>query len=255
MPTDDDFLHLGYAVTPAADLAPLTRLRHQIFHIAQEIFDARSGNAEEFFNQFHQHGVTGARLNDLRLRLIERCTAEVDAGALIFEAFGPTVRGLLGPDLLVQKTTNLVIQQPHDPDPSELHRDAPSNSPYEVVVWVPLVDCHATKSLYILDRQKTAAAQELLKAHNDDWAGFEAHCLAAGQGVDVPFGSALFFWTGLYHGSRVNQETETRWSVNLRYKGLFSPNGLKDPLEYFRLLSLSPLSQHGLAFHKRQLLG
>ena len=54
------------------------------------------------------------------------------------------------------KKINLSIQVPQD-DSSllALHSDVWSgDSPYEVVIWIPLVNCYKTKSMYILKSSK-----------------------------------------------------------------------------------------------------
>ena len=59
---------------------------------------------------------------------------------------------IVGNELVMQNKVNLSIQLPND-DSSLLpiHSDTWSgDSPFEVVVWLPLVDCDTTKSMYIL---------------------------------------------------------------------------------------------------------
>lgn len=250
----ENFLKTGYAVIPAENLDPLVQLRKEIFEKSKEIFEHKGNDPESFFNNFHDLNFTGPRLNELRVKLINHCTNNIDSGTLIFEAFRNTVIELLGPDLLVQKNTNLVIQQPKDPNPSEVHRDAPANSPYEVVVWLPLVDCYATKGMYVLDVPTTNKALKLLDGPKGNYAEFENYCLEHGKQPNVPFGSALFFWTGILHGSRINAEKETRWTLNMRYKNLFSPNGAKEPFEFFKIFNLSPLTKIAIDFQKSQVL-
>ncbi len=246
------FQQRGFAVFPADDRPALEELRRQIFEPARRIFEHEGQDPARFFDEFHTQNITGTRLNELRMQLIRHCTEHVDSGSLIFKAFESSLLRLLGPDLLVQKNTNLVIQPPGDPNPTELHRDAPANSPYELVVWLPLADCYGTKSMYVLDYAQTREALVRLAGNPADWEGFEAECLRKAEQAEVPFGTALMFWTGLFHGSNVNQEKETRWSLNMRYKNLFSPSGRKDPFEFFRLFRVSPLAAMGLEFQKAE---
>jgi sporadic carbohydrate cluster 2OG-Fe(II) oxygenase len=254
MQYSDEFLAKGYAVIPVDHTEPLLQLRGEIFERAKPIFGHTGNDPERFFNEFHTMQITGARLNELRVKLITECTQHVDSGRFIFEALREKLVALLGPDLLVQKNTNLVIQQPEDPNPSEVHRDAPVNSPFELVAWVPLVDCYKSKCMYVLDRTATEEAAAKLRTPSDDWAGFEQFCMTHGREPDVPFGSALLFWPALYHGSRINRETTTRWSLNIRFKSLFSPTGMKEPFEFFKILQLSPLAKLGIDFQRKQVL-
>ena len=41
--------------------------------------------------------------------------------------------------------------------------------------------------------------------------------------VDVPYGKTLIFTPNPLHGNVVNQVPETRWSLNSRFTGLFTP--------------------------------
>ena len=70
--------------------------------------------------------------------------------------------------------------------------------------------------------------------------------------MEVPYGSALLFWPGLFHGSLVNRESDSRLSLNIRYKNLFAPLGMKDPFRYFAVMRTSPLTRLGLAFERRE---
>ena len=55
------------------------------------------------------------------------------------------------------------------------HRDAPLNSSYEIVIWIPLVDCYKTKSMYILNFDKTNRALNFLKKNKMKWSKFEQY--------------------------------------------------------------------------------
>jgi sporadic carbohydrate cluster 2OG-Fe(II) oxygenase len=250
----EDFERNGFAVVPSDSLETLQELRRSVYAIAKRNFTVSETDPARGLNLLHEAAATGAELNERRLRLIREVNETANCAEHVFHAFESSLHQLLGPDILAQRTTNLVIQQPGDPNPSELHRDAPANSPYEVVVWVPLVDCYGSKSMYLLPREATSAALARLSERPDDWEGFHAFCLSLACGVDVPFGKALLFWSGLLHGSHVNRESETRFSLNVRYKSLFAPSGLKEPFEFFRILRTSPLTRLGLAFQREQAL-
>ena len=61
--------------------------------------------------------------------------------------------------------------------------------------------------------------------------------------LDVKFGEALIFWTNNFHYIPVNQEKKTRWSLNLRYKNLFTQYGTKNLLDYYDILKISPITK------------
>ena len=63
---------------------------------------------------------------------------------------------LVGNELAMQLRINLSIQLPNDKSSLlPLHSDVWSgDSPYEIVVWLPLVNCYKTKAMYILPPNK-----------------------------------------------------------------------------------------------------
>jgi len=244
----------GFAIVPADNMDHLDRARSDIFKLTREVFKISEMNPASGFNNFHRHieSCTPGQFNSMRVELIKRITVEVDVSKLVFDAFEETITKLLGPDILAQRGCNLVLQPPGDPNPSELHRDAPANSPYEIVVWVPLVDCYKSKSMYILDVNATNTCLELLEKNPSDWDAFESHSKRLAHTPSVPYGSALIFFTGLLHGSEINQEAETRVSLNIRYKNLFSPSGLKNQLQFFKPLKISNLARLGASLELRE---
>jgi sporadic carbohydrate cluster 2OG-Fe(II) oxygenase len=245
----------GFAVVDADELEYLETLRSEIFSFTREIFRLQEEDPETGFNHFHQgiDGMSRGQLNELRVELIRRITAQCNARELIFRAFEHRIVAMLGPDILAQKNCNLVLQPPGDPNPSELHRDAPANSPYEIVVWVPMVDCFGSKSMYILDVPATRRAFDHLDANPADWTGFENYAKSMAVRPAVAFGQALIFHTGCLHGSDVNAELETRVSLNIRYKNLFSPSGLKNQLQFFDPLRISEVARLGSILEAREL--
>ena len=127
--------HIGERVKALAGLIEkLVDLRQQIFLKAKELTGEDSEDPEDFLNNFHRQEIREGSLNEMRVELIKYCTENLDVGQTVFEAFSDSLTQLLGPDIVVQKTANLFIQQPGDPDVVPTHRDAPLSSPFEVVV-------------------------------------------------------------------------------------------------------------------------
>jgi sporadic carbohydrate cluster 2OG-Fe(II) oxygenase len=65
--------------------------------------------------------------------------------------------------------------------------------------------------------------------------------------LEVAYGEVLVFDQGLPHGNRVNNESETRWSMNCRFKGVFTPYGDKKIGEFFQPITLRAASKAGMA--------
>ena len=246
----DKFVERGFDIVEVEDLGKLQDLRYEIYKKAAELVGGSDQEPEDFMNNFHRLELRGSALNSMRMELIQYCSEQMDIGQTVFNAFSDQLISLLGPDVVVQKTTNLVIQQPGDPDQVPTHRDSPLNSPFEIVCWVPLVSIYGTKGMYVLDRKKTDVALDMLKTSD---SGYDEHAQFAtndGEILEMPFGHALFFWPGLVHAVGVNEEQETRWALNIRYKNLFAPAGAKGQSEFFKVLQLSPLTKMALEYEK-----
>ena len=190
-----------------------------------------------------------ADANELVLDIIKKSSSEFDFSSVVYNSFKSKIDNYIGPDLHAQRNNNVVFQFPNSMRFSELHTDSPPNSPYELVFWVPLVDCYETKSFYIVPLNKS---KMLLKDYREDpditWDHFKAKCLEHAKHVKVDYGSAMIFWTGLIHGSLVNKTNESRWCINARFKNLFAPCGEHNPITYYRVFKTSSLSQLALDF-------
>lgn len=243
----------GFEIIRSDDLSVLNDFQRLIRDISYKLIGKKTNEVIiDDLNSLHKAFKSPEDANSFRLKLTSQLSNQIDVGSKVFELFRSKLEPLVGPDILVQKTPNLVFQPPEYPIPTELHRDAPANSPYEVIVWLPFVDCFDTKSMYLLDREHSQLAAEHIKQNPNDKNGFDEILLAHAALMKVPFGSALIFWSGLFHGSIVNKEGESRLSLNIRYKNLFSPAGIKDQLRYFNILQTSQLTDLGLDFQHRE---
>lgn len=247
-----EFEQRGYCIVPASNRDVLTSLRVHIRDVAFKLIGAPAGDVDVDLNTLHKHFSNSERSTKFRLDLTKAIIEHKDIGAAVFEAFNEYLPRLVGNDVLSQRVPNVVFQPPGDPHPTELHRDAPANSPYEVVVWLPLVDCFGTKSMYLLDRRSSREALAAYRANPEDRATFQAVLDSQSVQLSVPYGSALLFWPGLFHGSVVNAESESRLSLNTRFKNLFAPLGMKDPFRYFSILHTSPLTRMGMQFQREE---
>lgn len=245
--TLDSFERDGYAIVDASDPDSLDGLRDEVVDCIAEILGISADDLGPL-DGLHRHVAPGEPAARLRQRLTEQLTRRRRVGRATFDAFSDDLRPLVGNDVLAQRVPNLVVQPPGDPRPTELHRDAPANSPYEVVAWVPFVDCARTKSMYLLDRVMTGQLLDLHRQRADDSGAVQEFLEQHSALVEVRYGQALLFWSGLLHGSWTNEEDTTRLSMNLRFKSLFAPLGIKDPLRYFEVLETSPLTRLGLDF-------
>ena len=66
--------------------------------------------------------------------------------------------------------------------------------------------------------------------------------------LEVRYGEVLVFDQALPHGNRNNEEQETRWSMNCRFKGVFTPYGDKKIGEFFEPITLRAASRRGMIY-------
>ena len=66
--------------------------------------------------------------------------------------------------------------------------------------------------------------------------------------LNIKFGEVLLFNQCLPHGNIVNKEDETRWSMNCRFKSVFTPYGDKKIGEFFQPITLRAASRIGMKY-------
>jgi len=123
------------------------------------------------------------------------------------------------------------------------------DSPFEMVLWLPLVDCFKTKSMFLAPPEVNAEVQARLKefrgrSTDDLFEEVEPHLIW----IDIPYGNALLFNQNVMHGNRINVESETRWTMNCRFKGAFTPYAEKRLGEFFEPITLRAASRIGLSY-------
>ena len=146
---------------------------------------------------------------------------------------------LVGNELAIQSRINLSIQFPNDNSSLlPLHADTWSGvSPYEVVVWLPLVDCYKTKSCIFTMQKKCKYSIKLFKNKNFSTSKIFKKIKKNVKWLNVKYGQVLIFDQSIPHGNVVNKEKETRWSMNCRFKGIFTPYADKRLGEFFEPIS------------------
>ena len=66
--------------------------------------------------------------------------------------------------------------------------------------------------------------------------------------LNIKCGEVLIFNQALPHGNRINNETETRWSMNCRFKSIFTPYGDKKLGEFFEPITIRAASKCGIEY-------
>ena len=136
------------------------------------------------------------------------------------------IHSLCGNELAIQKKPGISINLPHNEnDVLPIHADTWNGvSPYELNIWIPLVNCRKTMCLYILKREsynrRVRESKELLRLTSDELFEELKRDLTW---IPVRYGEVLAFDQSLPHGYSLNEEKATHWSLNCRFKGLHTP--------------------------------
>jgi sporadic carbohydrate cluster 2OG-Fe(II) oxygenase len=251
----EEFQRQGYIIRPVADSNALELIQALTTETAADFLGSTFEDTETFLNQIHQH-IDVAKLNSLRLHVIRQMNGQVWFRNTYFQLAKLALEMLVGNELAMQLRINLSIQLPQDESSLlPVHADVWSgDSPYEVVVWLPLVDCYRTKAMYLLP----PSADKQLREEFGQWAGRSSEELFRRienevTWIEIKAGEVLIFNQNLPHGNRVNQESETRWSMNCRFKSVFTPYGDKKIGEFFEPITLKAASRLGMNYRFPQL--
>ena len=150
-----DYFKKGYSVFNVKNLDSLKYIKKGIQNII--LNESNKLKKEKFdpFNNFHLH-VNKKEINNFRLSIFRKLNNLKDIRFHYFKVASPFVEMINGNELVMQKNLNLSIQMPKDDESLlDIHADTWSgDSAYETVVWIPLVDCKDTKSMFILPANK-----------------------------------------------------------------------------------------------------
>ncbi|MEM1182117.1 MAG: sporadic carbohydrate cluster 2OG-Fe(II) oxygenase [Acidobacteriota bacterium] len=246
-----DLLESGWVQLAAEDRQGLDRIRRRAAELAAGHLNvAAPGEDPGPWLEALGERCGGPGINDLRLAVFRGLNAHDWLRPTVYRVARRALHALVGNELAMQRRVNLSIQMPGDGSSLlPLHADSWSgDSPYEIVLWIPLVDCRATQSMFLLPRPEcerllgpgvvaaSGSVEAIFERVRDD-----VHFL------DIPYGDLVLFDQNLPHGNRVNEEATTRWSLNCRFKGLFTPYADKKLGEFFEPITVRPMSRLGMA--------
>lgn len=250
---ENKFINDGYVKLPI-NLIDLDHISNTIFDNIKKILNIKSKDRNFFFNNFHKF-IKSRELNEIRLKIISSISSDIQTKKKIFLLVKEYLDKIVGNEIAMQKSPNLVIQFPKDESSIlDLHADTwGGNSPFEIVVWLPLVNCYKTKSMFMLNAHKNKKIINKLENGFENGKSISTEALFKKiekkiTWLNVNYGEVILFNPALPHGARVNLEKETRFSINCRFKGIFTPYGDKKMGEYFEPITLKPMSKLGLKY-------
>ena len=235
---ENEFTSQGFIIREAADKNALNKIQKFIF----DILSKRGG---ESLDKAHEV-IDINELNNFRLEVINEINSQPWLREAYYLIAKPYLDLLVGNELAMQSRVNLSIQLPDDSSSLlPLHADTWSgDSPFEVVVWLPLVDCFNTKSMYLLPPKASDNLSDNFKLYAQGNSEELFNSIKNEiNWIKINFGEVLIFNQSYPHGNRINKESETRWSMNCRFKGLFTPYKDKKIGEFFEPITLRPVSK------------
>lgn len=247
------YVRHGVVVQRGADPDALHQLRHRVAAAAARWLDVAApidADVGHWLDHIHLL-VAPHQVNDLRVRIMAELGDDPDTGRCIFAVARPLLEMLVGNELAMQLRPNLSVQLPGDADSAlALHADTWSgHSAFETVVWIPLVDCYRTKSLYLVPPAIADYLWPRFATNGGRTTNDLFHAVADDVvWIDAAFGQVVLFNQSLPHGNRVNAESTTRWSLNCRFTGLFTPYGDKGLGDFFTPITMRAVTRSALGY-------
>jgi sporadic carbohydrate cluster 2OG-Fe(II) oxygenase len=246
------FLTRGYVIAPAEDRAALDRIRDFVAECTAAFLGlSLPDDRDAFLNGIAPYIGDSERLNALRLHVINAILDEPWFREAYFACGRGVIERIAGNELAMQRGIGFSIQLPDDESSTlPLHSDAWSeDSPFEVVLWIPFVDVAATKSMFVLPRERDGLWRERMREFaGGTVADFYDALHDDVEFLEIPYGNVLLFTHTIMHGNLVNKEPTTRWSMNVRFKSLFTPYSDKQLGDFFDPITLRAASRIGMQY-------
>tara|TARA_Y100001970_G_C14020912_1_gene743479 strand:+ start:191 stop:985 length:795 start_codon:yes stop_codon:yes gene_type:complete len=244
------FIKKGYIIHKVKNLEALLYLQNQVI---KETKLKKNRNQKEnlsFLDNIHKK-IKVKNLNDLRVNIMRKINNDKKFKKFTYEISKDLLNSLVGNELVMQKRINLSIQLPNDKSSLlPVHSDTWSGlSPFEAVVWIPLVNCYKTKSMYILPpKENKIFMTKFNNLINTDSQKIFSKIKNKVEWLNLKFGQILIFNQQLPHGNVINKEKESRWSMNCRFKSIFSPYADKKIGEFYEPITVRPISELGFNY-------
>ena len=261
----ENFEKNGYVIVPG-NKKLLNKIRKIIFNkikILKGIKKIRNIKDDEesinyILNNFHKYAKI-SQLNTLRFNIYKKINLNNLFSKIYYEIAKEYLDELVGNELSIQKKINLSIQMPNDKDSLlDLHSDIyAGESPFQVVVWVPLVDAYGTKSMFFTKPNFNKKMNEqLLSTNKFTTKEMYNRNKKKFKFLNVKYGDILIFSPIILHGNTINKTSETRFSLNCRFKSLLSPYDVtvkshRNIPNFYRPLNLKPLTKIGFNYLKK----
>lgn len=215
----------------------------------EKIQDELTSIFEMDLNRIHQSDLKD--INPIRLDAIKRLNQDHSFHHSIYNDFKSYIYSLVGNELAMQKNINLSIHRPNiSDDLLDIHSDSLcGNSNYELTVWMPLTRAYDSNSMYILPLKDSV--QAITKLKNGEYKtidNLKEDVKSKYKFINIDPGETLLFSHNLLHGNIINETSETRCSINMRFKSLLTPYDQKEMGSYYIPISPKPVTKLGNMF-------
>ena len=246
----NEYIKNGYLIFDIKDLNKLNLLKKKTVNFIKKNLKLKyqkNYSDDQFLNNSHKI-IQIQNLNNLRLKLINYLNSDKNFKFNYYNFSKHYLEKIVGNEIAMQQKINLSIQFPGDKTSLlPIHSDVWSgDSAYEINLWVPMVNCYNTKSMYILKPKYYGNFLNLLKKkkYKSSKKIFE-FLKTYLKWIRINNDQFLLFNQSLPHGNVVNLENETRVSMNCRFKTLYSPYGDKKIGEFFFPITKRAISNIG----------
>ena len=246
----------GYLIKKSSDQKSLNKIQDFVYKILSKKKKNFSKNKKEYFQSLHKY-ITKKELNNFRVNAITLINRDKKFRNLYYNSSKELLDDLVGNEIAMQKKINLSIQIPHDTKSMlPMHSDIyAGESPFEVVIWIPLMDVKkSTHSMFITNPKDNIAINKaitkskkltIVKIYNKFKNRFKF--------LKINYGEILIFSPIIQHGNVVNTTKETRISLNCRFKSLLSPYDVfskthRNIPHFFQPHTVKPLTKIGFNF-------
>ena len=244
----DKYEENGYLITEGKS-KHLELLKHKVETAFLE-YIGDNNRCSRILEKAHQE-IKSEESNELRLFIMSRINQDTSFHKNYYKAAESLIHALCGNELAMQKRPGLSINLPQNHnDTLPIHADTWNGvSPFELNIWIPLVNCKNTMCLYILSREhyikRLQDSKNLLKLTSDELFQ-ELH--ADLTWIPIEYGKILAFDQSLPHGYSLNEEQTSHWSLNCRFKGLHTPYWDKKLGDYFMPITVKNCTRMGMNY-------
>jgi sporadic carbohydrate cluster 2OG-Fe(II) oxygenase len=196
------------------------KLRSIIISSIKEKIKTKEIDLDNFHKIFPKN-----KLNELRMHIYNSINKNNNFRKILYNGSKEAIEETVGSET-VQSYISFSIQCPNDRSSLlTMHTDFYNcDSLFQINIWVPFVDVYKTKSMFIIDPKNSLnILSEMKNKKNITYQMIKNKYKSKIKWLNLKFGEGIVFSANTLHGNVTNLEKTTRWSINVRYKNLYSP--------------------------------